>query len=60
MQNFAVVIQGLGWEDVQDIELLRAPSEGDLIETRYGTCIVTKVELVPDASHTGRITCRLP
>ena len=61
MQRFAVTIQGLGWEDLQDLELPRAPSEGDLIETRYGTCVVTKVDPEPDADvYSGKITCRLP
>ena len=61
MQRFAVTIQGPGWEDLQDIELARAPSEGDAIETRYGTCIVREVDAAPDAeSYSGKITCRLP
>ena len=56
-----VMIEGPGWQDVQDLELPRAPAEGDAIETRYGTCIVTKVA---DASemdkYSGKIFCRLP
>jgi hypothetical protein len=61
VQRYSVTIQGPGWEDLQDIELPRAPSEGDAIETRYGTCIVTKVEQEPNAdSYSGKITCRLP
>ncbi len=61
MQRFSVTIQGPGWEDLQDVELPRAPAEGDAIETRYGTCIVTKVDAETNAdSYSGKITCRLP
>jgi hypothetical protein len=61
VQRYSVTIQGPGWEDLQDVELPRAPSEGDSIETRYGTCIVTKVDVEPNAdSYSGKITCRLP
>jgi len=61
VQRFAVTIQGPGWEDVQDMELPRAPAEGDSIETRYGTCIVTEFDAAPDAeNYTGKIVCRLP
>jgi hypothetical protein len=61
VQRFAVTIQGPGWEDLQDVELPRAPAEGDAIETRYGTCIVTKVDSAQDAeNYSGKITCRLP
>jgi hypothetical protein len=61
VQRFAVTIQGPGWEDLQDVELPRAPAEGDSIETRYGTCIVTKVDQSSDGqNYSGKITCRLP
>jgi hypothetical protein len=61
VQRFAVTIQGPGWEDLQDLEMPRAPAEGDAIETRYGTCVVTKVDPAPDAdNYSGKITCRLP
>ena len=56
-----VTIEGPGWTDLQDVELPRPPAEGDTIETRYGTCIVTSVEAAPNAdSYSGKITCRLP
>jgi hypothetical protein len=59
--RFTVAIEGPNWEDVEDIELPEAPHEGDTIETRYGTCLVTRIEDVPDNSeHAGRIVCRLP
>jgi hypothetical protein len=60
VQRYSVTIQGPGWEDLQDVELPRAPGEGDAIETRYGTCIVTKVEQSNADSYSGKITCRLP
>jgi hypothetical protein len=59
--RFAVAIEGTHWEDVQDMELPAVPEEGDTIETRYGTCVVTRIEAVPESSeHAGRIVCRLP
>jgi len=61
VQRYSVTIQGPGWEDLQDVELPRPPAEGDAIETRYGTCLVTKVDVEPNAdSYSGKITCRLP
>lgn len=61
MQRFSVTVQGPGWEDLQDMELPRAPAEGDSIETRDGTCLVTKVDPEPDGeNYSAKITCRLP
>jgi hypothetical protein len=61
VQRFSVTVQGPGWEDLQDMELPRAPAEGDSIETRYGTCLVTKVDPEPDGeNYSAKITCRLP
>lgn len=61
MQRYSVTIQGPGWEDLQDVELPRPPAEGDALETRYGTCIVTNVDVEPNAdSYSGKIVCRLP
>jgi hypothetical protein len=61
VQRFAVVVEGSNWEDVEDVELLRAPSEGDTLETRYGTCVVKRIEPVSDASeYAATIVCRLP
>jgi len=56
-----VTIEGPGWEDIQDLELPRAPAEGDAIETHYGTCLVTKVdEAAATDNYSGKIRCRLP
>jgi hypothetical protein len=61
VQRFMVTIEGPGWEDIQDLELPRAPAEGDAIETRYGTCLVTKVDEARAAdNYSGKIFCRLP
>ena len=62
MQRYSVTIEGPGgWQDLQDVELPRPPVEGDAIETRYGTCIVTEVESAPDTeAYNGKIVCRLP
>lgn len=59
MKRFDVVIQGTNWEDRQQLELPVAPKEGDTIETRYGTCVVTDVEIAEGDQH-GRIVCRFP
>jgi len=61
MRRFLVTIEGANWTDFQDIELPDAPQEGDPIETRYGTCIVTKVELAADSGgRAGTIVCAFP
>jgi hypothetical protein len=61
LQRFTITIEARGWEDVQEIELPQLPGEGDAIETRYGTCIVTRVESLPDSTnYAGRIVCRFP
>jgi hypothetical protein len=60
VQRFSVTIEGPGWQDLQDVELPRAPAEGDAIETRYGTCLVTKVEETQAEQYSGKIVCRLP
>ena len=48
MQRFSVTIEGAGWTEVQVVELSRLPREGELIETKYGTCLVTHTESTPD------------
>lgn len=60
VKSFEVVIKGPNWEDVQQLELLEAPQEGDTLETRYGTCLVTSVEATGSGDRAGRIVCRLP
>lgn len=61
VRRFTVTIDGPNWEDVEDVELPELPREGDTIETRYGTCIVTRAEPLSDGGHyAGKIVCRLP
>jgi hypothetical protein len=61
VERFGVAVEGGTWEDVEDIELPRAPNAGDTIETKYGTCVVTRIEPAPEGGeHAGRIVCRLP
>jgi len=61
MKMFTVTIEGLNWTDIEDVELPDLPREGDAVETKYGTCIVTEAELQPDSGErAGKIVCRLP
>jgi hypothetical protein len=61
VQRFTITIETPNWKDVQEVELPQLPGEGDAIETRYGTCIVTKAELSPESGqYAGKIVCRLP
>jgi hypothetical protein len=61
VERFAVFVEGGAWEDVEDIELPRAPNAGDTIETKYGTCVVTRIEpMLEGGEHAGKIVCRLP
>jgi hypothetical protein len=61
VQRFTVTIEGPNWEDVDEVELPRLPAEGEPIETKYGTCLVTRAEVFPDpAQYAGRIVCRAP
>jgi hypothetical protein len=60
IQHFIVTIEGVGWKDIQEVELLRLPTEGEPIETKYGTCLVTHAEpLSKTEQHDGKIVCRL-
>jgi hypothetical protein len=61
VQQYIITIEGPGFTDVEDVELLRLPEEGDPIETKYGACIVTATEVLPEDRHyAGRISCRMP
>ena len=53
-------LRGHGWEDFQELELLRLPAEGEAIETKYGTCLVTHAEPLADSDrYNGKILCRI-
>jgi hypothetical protein len=61
MQQFILTIDGHGFSDVEEIELPEPPADGDPVETKYGTCIVTGTEMATDSDRfAGRIACRLP
>jgi hypothetical protein len=59
MKHAVITIAGPNFTDVEEVELLAFPAEGDPIQTKYGICIVTGVE-VENGGHDGRIDCRLP
>ena len=58
VQRFAITIEGTGWTDVQVLELPRLPREGELIETKYGTCRVTHSETTANTEpFDGKVVC---
>jgi hypothetical protein len=55
-----LLIEGEGWQDIDDTERPQPPSEGEPIETKYGTCLVSHVEPMPDnPTYSAKIVCRL-
>ncbi|HEY2372299.1 MAG TPA: hypothetical protein VGH82_07095 [Gaiellaceae bacterium] len=62
MKRFIMTVEGPNLSDVSEIELPALPSEGEPIETRFGTCIVSSVEdrLTDDGVYQGKIVCRMP
>ena len=61
IQRFIITIEGPGWSDFEEIELLRLPSEGEPVETKFGTLLVERAEQTPEAEkYDGRIVCRMP
>jgi len=61
LQRFIVKIEGPNLQDIEEVELLQLPVEGEPIETRYGTCLIVATESLDDDSpFAGQITCRLP
>jgi hypothetical protein len=60
MQRFILAVEGPNLNDLDEVELHAAPSEGDPIETRFGTCVVTATEELPgNATYAGRIIAKL-
>ena len=60
MQRFIITIEGPGYQGVDEIELQRIPAEGDAIETKYGTCVVSVASTSPDSeTYDGRIVCTI-
>jgi hypothetical protein len=62
MKRFIMTVEGPNLNDVSEIELPALPSEGEPIETRFGTAIVSSVEdrLTADGVFQGKIVCRMP
>jgi hypothetical protein len=60
IQRFIITIEGYGWSDFEKIELPQLPSEGEPIETKFGTLLVERAEKTPGEKYDGRIFCRLP
>jgi hypothetical protein len=61
VRRFIITVEGLPLEEFEEIELPGFPAEGEPIETRYGTCVVTATEPTTDGSqYAGRIVCRFP
>jgi hypothetical protein len=61
VKHIAITIQGPNFQDLEEAEVQRLPEEDEAIETKYGTCIVTRVEADPAGEHyDGKVFCRLP
>jgi hypothetical protein len=60
VQRFILTVEGPNLEEFEEIELLGPPSDGEPIETRYGTCVVTRTEPLPATSaFAGKIFVRM-
>jgi hypothetical protein len=60
VDQIMITIDGPNFQDFQEAEVLRLPEEGEPIETKYGTCVVTSVEALPASEHfAGKVTCRM-
>jgi hypothetical protein len=56
-----VTIEGPNFQDFEEAEVVRLPEEGELIDTKYGPCVVTGVEPLPDSGEfRGKVVCRMP
>jgi hypothetical protein len=61
MNHILVTIEGPNFEDVEEADVVVLPEQGEPIETKYGTCVVTSVEQAMGGGHyQGRVVCRLP
>jgi hypothetical protein len=60
VQKVTVTIEGINWQDMQELELPAIPRVGEALETRYGTCLVTRVDPSTDGDQPARIVCRFP
>lgn len=60
MQRIIVTIEGPGFQDFEEMEVVQLPEEGELISTKYDSCLVTSVVLTPDSDFLGKVVCRMP
>jgi hypothetical protein len=60
VQKVTVTIEGINWQDIQELELPTTPLVGDALETRYGTCLVVRVDPTTDGDQPARIVCHFP
>jgi hypothetical protein len=60
VERILVTIQGPGFQDFQEMEVVQLPEVGELISTKYDNCVVTSAELTPDSDFFGKVVCRLP
>ena len=61
MQRFILAVEGPNLDDIEEVELLGLPQEGEPIQTRYGTCVVTRTESLTNDNtpFAGKIFCRM-
>jgi hypothetical protein len=60
VHKVTVTIEGINWQDIQELELPAIPRVGEALETRYGTCLVIRVDPSTDDGRPSRIACRFP
>ena len=61
IQRFIITIEGRGWSDFEEIELLQLPGEGEPVDTKFGTLLVERAEPTPPGEkYDGKIVCRMP
>ena len=61
MKHYIVTVEGPNFAEVEEMELLRLPAEGEPLETKCGTGIVADSQEMPENEHfDGKVTCRLP
>jgi hypothetical protein len=60
VERIIVRIDGPNFQDFEEAELSHLPEEGELIDTKYGTCVVTGVETLPASGEfAGKVLCRM-
>ena len=61
MDRIIITIDGPNFQDREEAEVMGLPEEGEMINTKYGPCVVTGVELLPDSDKfLGKVACRMP